>query len=837
MRNFLLLLFLSSFFYSPAQKVNKGPIPNWVNVLNIDGDQQQKDGAFNYLLIDFQDNIQTEEYYVHYATQVYNSEGIQDFSDISVSFDPTYQTLTIHNITIHRDGRKLDKLAGAEINTYQRETSLERSLYDGSVTAVVNLTDVRKNDIIEYSLTIKGFNPIKRGHYAARFYQQYTSPVERIYSRVLCPYKKKMAHEVLNGAEEPKIKENRDHIEYLWDLDGTDSFTYDGNVPYWMDFQKHVSMSTFGNWSAVNELFIPHYQFPLQRLVLPHDVLGGKDSKEDQILHLIRFVQDEIRYLGFESGIGAYKPNPPQKVLNQRYGDCKDKSLLLATLLQQHGIDAHPVLVNSSNLEEIEKYVPSHNLFDHCIVHFNFEGTSYVIDPTISNQGGNLRHMYTPDYKVGLLLKKGSNKLMALPKTGKRPEITITETITTDSIGGKAIFLIESVYRGSKADEMRDYFFSNPNDKITNDFLNFYSGLYPTIQSTDRVYFTDDSRYSSNEIKIEEYYNIEDFWNIDFNPDFFVAESQPMVLQSMIEYVNSPSRKMPYYLGEPVSFAQETNITLPEYWNTNDIGLDIDNEAFNYQRSSNTVGRTVQVKHEYERKKNLLQASDVAGFIKEQEKINKELNYQLTYPKNSAQNSGGLSWISYVISFLFLTLGILLGRMLYRRFNPQSKGDGYEEPIGGWMILPAIGLVLTPVILIYQVVTNGYFNSELWTAYQGYENAGLLTFAAGLELGYNVLLLVFTILLIILFSKKRTSVPVLMVVFYVINLVVPILDTLFINAILPEELLDPAEDRRLYADIAKKAVSAGIWIPYFLISTRVKNTFVRLYFGGEPVKA
>ena len=182
-----------------------------------------------------------------------------------------------------------------------------------------------------------------------------------------------------------------------------------------------------------------------------------------------------------------------------------------------------------------------------------------------------------------------------------------------------------------------------------------------------------------------------------------------------------------------------------------------------------------------------------------------------------------------MVSLLFAIIGVVLAKMLYERFNPKSRGDGYEEAIGGWMVLPAIGLVLSPFIVIFQMVNTGYFNPELWIAYSGYENGSLLTAAVGLELGYNVLLLIFNVVLIILFFKKRTSVPILMAVFYGINLVVPILDTLMINAIMPEELLDPAADRKLYAEIARKAVGAGIWIPYFLISTRVKNTFCRTY--------
>ena len=496
MRKILPLLLFSIVLLSNAQDVRKAPASNWVDAIAVGDSKEDKDGSSRYLLIDYQDNLETEEYYAHYAIQVFKSDGIQDFSDISLSYDPSYQTLTIHEISIHRNGEKIDKLIDSDIKTFQRETSLERSLYDGSVTAVVNLTDVRKDDIIEYAYTVKGFNPINKGNYSANIYQQYTLPVERIYAKVLTALGKKIYYKSLSEAVEPEIITQNNYRHYVWDLEASDFFSYDNNVPYWYDDQKRVSTSTFSDWSSVVKLFLPHY-VPSKDLKLPKEVMKGTSSKEDKILKLIRFVQDEIRYLGFESGIGAYKPNDSKKVLNQRYGDCKDKSLLLVSLLQKEAVEAYPLLVNTGLKQELDLLLPSHSAFNHCIVYFKLKGKEYVIDPTISNQGGDLANLYTPDYKRGLLIKKGANALIELPKIGPRPEIVIKENITTDSIGGKAIFLIESIYKGSKADEMRDYFSSTSNDNVVKDFMNFYSELYPTIRNTDKVYFTDNFRNST----------------------------------------------------------------------------------------------------------------------------------------------------------------------------------------------------------------------------------------------------------------------------------------------------------------------------------------------------
>ena len=104
----------------------------------------------------------------------------------------------------------------------------------------------------------------------------------------------------------------------------------------------------------------------------------------------------------------------------------------------------------------------------------------------------------------------------------------------------------------------------------------------------------------------------------------------------------------------------------------------------------------------------------------------------------------------------------------------------------------------------------------------GYENAQFLTIYLGFEIVYNVFFLVFTILAIILFFNKRTSAPKFMIFFYGTNLALTIVESFVMNQ---TGLPDPTGA----SDIIKSIISAAIWIPYFLKSKRVKETFVKNY--------
>lgn len=50
------------------------------------------------------------------------------------------------------------------------------------------------------------------------------------------------------------------------------------------------------------------------------------------------FMQQQIRYVGIEVGIGGWRPHSAEEVFKNRYGDCKDKATLMIAMLDAVGI-------------------------------------------------------------------------------------------------------------------------------------------------------------------------------------------------------------------------------------------------------------------------------------------------------------------------------------------------------------------------------------------------------------------------------------------------------------------------------------------------------------------
>lgn len=149
--------------------------------------------------------------------------------------------------------------------------------------------------------------------------------------------------------------------------------------------------------------------------------------------------------------------------------------------------------------------------------------------------------------------------------------------------------------------------------------------------------------------------------------------------------------------------------------------------------------------------------------------------------------------------------------------------------IGGWLILPMIGLVITPVRLGFMLITmhlqiflSGAWNVLTTPGSEVYHPlwAPLLLF----EIFANTVLMSWAVALLILLFTRSPSFPRWIILFYAVSLVIVTLDLMGSRFIpMVAEQNDPSGMRELF----RAAVAAAIWIPYFIKSERVKNTFIQ----------
>jgi hypothetical protein len=108
-----------------------------------------------------------------------------------------------------------------------------------------------------------------------------------------------------------------------------------------------------------------------------------KNCTEDRekIKCIYDFIQT-LRYVDIDLGQVSLEPESPEVVLKRKYGDGKDKSILLIAMLKSIGIESKPVLILTHDEGVLDNTFPSWN-FNHMIVKAaTKDGKEFWMDPS-----------------------------------------------------------------------------------------------------------------------------------------------------------------------------------------------------------------------------------------------------------------------------------------------------------------------------------------------------------------------------------------------------------------------------------------------------------------------
>jgi len=130
-----------------------------------------------------------------------------------------------------------------------------------------------------------------------------------------------------------------------------------------------VQITTFKSWEEVGYWFgsLAKGQVVVTPLIRAKadELTKGLLTAAERKLAIYKFVSTGFRYVSISFGVGRYQPHTAEEVLDNQYGDCKDKHRLFAALLKAVGIEAWPGLIGSGL--KLDETVPSPAQFDHVI--------------------------------------------------------------------------------------------------------------------------------------------------------------------------------------------------------------------------------------------------------------------------------------------------------------------------------------------------------------------------------------------------------------------------------------------------------------------------------------
>lgn len=832
-----------------APQYRVGPPPDWVERITPDFEaaapKDQVSGGVYYLLVDGQTRVgvQGQVQYQHLAMRAVNESGVEDVAHISVSFDPTYQALTLHKVQVYRNGKLIPKLRGATIRVLEREKELEYRIFDGRKSVNVFLTDVRVGDVVEYAYSIRGTNPVFGNRFFGRISLQWSVPVRHIVARLVWPQERPLYFNRHETKTEPRVREQGGYREYRWDVANAPALVVDDNAPSWYDPYPWVQWGEFKDWSAVAQWALPLYRVPerlspdLEKEI--DNIARASADPGQRMLAALRFVQGQIRYLGVEIGAGSHAPSAPEVVLHRRFGDCKDKSLLAVTMLRSLGIEAELALVNTNERRAIAGWQPTPNAFNHAIVRAHVKGEDYWIDPTRPPQHGDLATLYEPDYSYALLIDDATKSLTPMsPKTASISKRSIATLIDARAgIDKPATYTVTTAHEGGSAEAERSYLASMNREELEKRYLNFYVRYYPTIKMVAPIEVKDDT--ATNRLTIIEHYQV---------PDFFVYSEEnkrrevSVYAPEMAEYVRRPAsqvRRAPLAVRHPVDVAQTTEVLLPSAWDIKPEIATVVDPAFTFERKVAWDAQTRRVAFT-DRFKSLtdhIMPADIQRYVANLDRASDNLTYSLyageptsaTSPPKPTRWIDKMNWPVALFGAMILLLWGWLAARLYR-YDPPPHGKPVNpklQGIRGWLLLPAIGVLVHPIRIVIDVLRSlPSYEIDTWSKLTTAGGAAYDALWAPLllyELAANLALIVFSLVLMVLFFQKRRSIPMVYTGFLVASVLIHGTDLALASQVAAADMALTSKD---VADLMRGSIGAAIWGAYFHVSKRVHSTFV-----------
>lgn len=544
------------------------PAPAWVQPLAVDGAITLPAAPVHVLLADRQSRLgpQGTHRFVRSLRQINEAAGLAEASQLQVMFDPQNQQLVIHTAAIWRGEQRIDKLDSRQVRLYQRETQLERQMLDGRTTASILLDDVRVGDRVEWAFSILGDNPVFAGRFVDLDWTQSSlGPLALYQHRVLSPPGRTVQHRFGEVGIELRTAELAGERETVFVRRAAPQFVIDTTAPSRSWIPEVLQLSEFTDWADVAawsaELFREAVQAGPEVKARAEAIRAQAATPAERLRLALDLVQTEVRYFGVEIGASSHRPAPAEKVLAQRYGDCKDKVALLVALLRELEIDATPVLVSSQLRRGVQELLPSPLAFDHVIARVLLEGKPLWVDGTRSHQRGPAAARQSHGLGFGLPTVADTKALAVLPDTADLLRAETTDTLRFDKLSQTGTLEVRQAFHGEYAEVVRGLLASRPRAEFDRHMVADYLRVYAGAQQDGELQLQEDDQ--RNAVVITARFRLPTHWRV--NERQLLFGEVPMVsLLNVLRVPAQGARTRPLALQVPGIYRYRVQVQFGE---------------------------------------------------------------------------------------------------------------------------------------------------------------------------------------------------------------------------------------------------------------------------------
>ena len=506
--------------------IRYAPLPDWMTAPSVTPDGSQFPGEPATLVIDdYQANAGEQALFRRTVASFGTPQGANAGSRLEVIFQPLFESLTIHHITLIRDGDEIDRTEETAFHSNFFETDAERRVKDGRVSSSALIEDLRVGDSIDFAYSIIGHTPALQDAFQSTFnYLGGDKPIGYLRIRVSGFPGGNLHYRTAADAPAPEEMTDGDLPILSWEFSDIPAVEPEDDRPSWHPIAPWIQTTTFDSWGDVAKAIYEKWE----SCAPPNDDTPALDARVAKILEdsvgdsseaarlAVTFIQDSIHDHPSGAPMGILPPTPPEQTLSRRMGDALDQAALLAEIFRRLGSESKLILINRELRHRLSGILPSPLVFDHAIVETRLGGTVLWTDPILAEQGGTLRQRSLPEYGSGLLIDPGTTGITSL-RSGSTGEdrLEIVEHFFLAHRSLEPTVTSRILATGGEADLLRSAVHSEGAARAASHRAGHYSALYPGASRKGEPQQQAEEPYGISSFALTDVFNISHFGNPD----------------------------------------------------------------------------------------------------------------------------------------------------------------------------------------------------------------------------------------------------------------------------------------------------------------------------------
>ncbi|MFT4539186.1 MAG: hypothetical protein ACI841_002353 [Planctomycetota bacterium] len=325
--------------------------------------------------------------YEHLVLRPLNLAGLEALDSWPIVY-PRSGNLYVHAVNVHRTDGSSERVPTPRRRDSRRGDIAARffdlpPLAIGDVVDVEYRIDETEADVFgEYFGTRHQFYPDVIDSYAPTRYSE-LAVISEVDVPIFASVRRGDALEASVEVDEQGLRVQR------WIARNLGRPAMESDMPSSVEIAPVVDVSTYASWEEFGRWWWSFIQKEFDTSPAMEqkvaELTSGLTEERDKVAAIYRFVAQEIRYNAWAFGTHGYEPFSASTIFERRFGDCKDKSILIRQMLALVDVDAVPVLIKTGTRqpdEGLDAAMVEH--FNHCIAYVTptAERAGYYLDAT-----------------------------------------------------------------------------------------------------------------------------------------------------------------------------------------------------------------------------------------------------------------------------------------------------------------------------------------------------------------------------------------------------------------------------------------------------------------------